>query len=57
MASKKKWAALSTNEKIETLHEEIKSTESNTRSLKRLMTDLVSRVGEVRRYLGMHRAT
>ena len=56
MVSQKKWAALSRDEKIETLHEEIETTKSNTRSLKKVLTDVVAKVNDLRRYLGMKQA-
>jgi hypothetical protein len=51
--SQKRWTSLSTNEKIETLHAEIKTTKSDSRSLKKIVVGLVARVNDIRRYLGM----
>ena len=56
MVSQKKWDHLSTEQKVDVLHDEIKHTESNTRSLKKIVTGITSRMNEIRRYLGMRSA-
>jgi hypothetical protein len=56
VVSEKTWTNLSTAQKIDTLHEEIKNTQSNTRLLKKIVTGVVSRMNEIRRYLGMQSA-
>jgi hypothetical protein len=53
VVSQKKWTSLSANEKLDTLHAEIKTTNANTRSLKKIVTAVVARVNDMRRYMGM----
>ena len=54
MVSQKKWETLSANEKIETLHTEVKAAGSNTRSLKKAVSALAVWVNDIRRFLGMN---
>ena len=54
VVSQRRWSNLSTDEKIEVLHEEVQTDQSNARSLKKVVNGLIERVGEIRRYLGMN---
>ena len=53
MISHKKWTGMSPDEKLDTLHEEVTKTEKSTRSLKKFAIDLMGRLNEIRRYMGM----
>jgi len=54
VVSQRRWSTLSPDEKIEVLHEEVQTSQSNTRSLRKVVNGLIERIGEIRRYLGMN---